>query len=357
MATAIETAMTIGIPENRKRTASVVIMTLAFLLSPVRLYAATPPEKLLARNDAWFASQEGQRIMSNILDWQTSNGDWPKNVDTTSPITGESQKEPGTFDNGATTGELRLVARAFRATKDPRYLKSFTRGFDLILKAQYSNGGWPQYYPPSKSYHRHVTFNDGSMVRLLQFLRDVSALEEYAFLDAERRDKAARAVDSGIACILKCQIIENGIKTVWCAQHDVKTLLPAQGRSFEHPSLSGSESAGILLFLMSLDHPSPEVINAVDAGVDWFSQAKISGYRYHKSETGTVLETDPNATPLWARFYELGSHKPIFSDRDGLVKYQLEEIGAERRNGYAWYGNWGQKVENAYAKWPYRKPN
>jgi PelA/Pel-15E family pectate lyase len=29
--------------------------------------------------------------------------------------------------------------------------------------------------------------------------------------------------------------------------------------------------------------------------------------------------------------------KPIFIGRDGVIKYDVEQIEAERRNGYAWY--------------------
>ena len=51
-----------------------------------------------------------------------------------------------------------------------------------------------------------------------------------------------------------------------------------------------------------------------------------------------VVVKDPNAPGLWARFYEIGTNRPIFCDRDGVAKHDLSEIGYERRNGYACYG-------------------
>jgi pectate lyase len=108
------------------------------------------------------------------------------------------------------------------------------------------------------------------------------------------------------------------------------------------------------MFLMSLDKPTPGVIRAVRAGAAWFDSAKIEGYRYRKSRTEQALTKDPMASPLWARFYEIKSSRPIFSDRDGVVKYDIEEIGSERRGGYTWYGNWGDRVARAYAEWPHR---
>jgi hypothetical protein len=32
------------------------------------------------------------------------------------------------------------------------------------------------------------------------------------------------------------------------------------------------------------------------------------------------------------------------------------EIGSERRNGYAWYGTWGEKVAAHYARWSKQWP-
>src|SRR5687768_11493358 len=120
----------------------------------------------LKQNDDWFRSDEAKRIAANILSWQAPRGDWPKNSNTTVPFTGDRAKATGTFDNGATTDELRFLARMVDATKDTNYSAPFLRGLNHILQAQYPNGGWPQYSPPPKDkYHRHITFNDGSMLR------------------------------------------------------------------------------------------------------------------------------------------------------------------------------------------------
>ena len=317
--------------------------------------AASPAEKIAAKPDAWFESDEGRRMMGTILSWQTEYGDWPKNMDTTTkPYAGEKRKPAGTFDNGATTGELRALARAVRVTGNDRYERAFLKGFDHILQAQYPNGGWPQYYPLSKGYHRHVTFNDGSMVRLMEFLGDATVKEDFAFLDTSRRAAATAAIDKGVECILRCQVIVDGVPTVWCAQHDADSLVPVKARSYEHPSLSGAESVGILLYLMSIESPDADVVRAVKAGVAWIESARIEGYRYRKKRTGPALVKDPQARPLWARFYEIETNRPIFSDRDGIVKYDLEQIGSERRGGYTWFGHWGDQAAEAYAKWPHR---
>lgn len=311
----------------------------------------------LQREAAWFRSDEGRRIVANVLSHQSPTGSWPKNTDTSAKrYDGDPAKLAGTFDNGATTGELRFLAHAVALTGDERCRDAFLRGFDHILKAQYPTGGWPQYYPPGKGYHRHITFNDGAMQRILEFLRDSTRAPDFAFLDADRRKAAAAAFDRGLACILKCQVRVEGTLTVWCAQHDEIDLVPRPARTYELVSLSGAESAGLLQFLMSVENPSSDLVRAVHAGATWFERSKITGVRGTKVDGDYRMKPDPGAPPLWARFYEIGSNRPFFCDRDGVKKYDIAEIGHERRNGYAWYGNWGEAVAKAYAGWKARFP-
>ena len=65
-----------------------------------------------------------------------------------------------------------------------------------------------------------------------------------------------------------------------------------------------------------------------------------------------MVVPDPAAPPLWARFYEIGTNRPIFSGRDSVVRYQLSEIEYERRNGYRWYVDRPAKLlAEDYPKW------
>src|SRR6185369_1764331 len=207
-----------------------------------------------------------------------------------------------------------------------RHRESFLKGLDYLLQAQYENGGWPQFYPDLEGYYKHITYNDDAMIGVMTLLRDVAAgKSDYAFVDDVRRTKAGRAVEKGIDCILNTQVIVNGRRTVWCAQHDEVTLAPAAARKYELVSLSGGESVEIVRFLMAIKNPSPEVVEAIESAVAWFKDSQVK---------------DPEGKPSWARFYEIGSNRPIFSGRDGRVKYNLSEIEEERRTGYAWYGDW-----------------
>jgi PelA/Pel-15E family pectate lyase len=198
------------------------------------------------------------------------------------------------------------------------------------------------------------------MIGVMTLLRDIARKEaSYTFVDEPRRSRAERAVKKGVECILKCQIKVGGKLTAWCAQHDEKTFAPAPARAYELVSLSGSESVGITRFLMGIEKPSPEVVQAVEGAVAWFETAKLLGIRVEQKQDSKapkgldrVVVEDPSAPPLWARFYEIGTNLPMFCDRDGVVKRKLSEIGYERRNGYAWLGEWPLKlVEKEYPAW------
>lgn len=321
------------------------------------------PKQYLKQSDAWFAGEEARRYAANILSYQTDLGGWPKNVNTTAAAyTGDRKDLKPIYDNGATTDELRFLARIYNATHDAQYRAAFDRGLDYVLKGQYPNGGWPQSYPPGRGYARHITFNDDAMVRLMIFVREVATAKPYAFVDDAVRKNAAAAFDRGIPCILKCQIKVDGKLTAWCAQHDEIDFQPRPARTYELVSFSGSESVGITRLLMDLENPSPDVVRAVDSAVAWFQSTKLTGFRVviekdAKGPRGTnkVVIADPDAPPLWARFYDIGTNKPIFVDRDGVPKATLAEIGYERRNGYGWYGTWPQKLLDVdYPAWKTR---
>ena len=319
---------------------------------------ATVPSQYAKQSTEWFQSEAGRRIADNVLTWQTPHGSWPKNRDTASePFDGKSDDLHGTFDNSATIGELRFLARAFRATNVPRYRDAFLKGLSHILEAQYPNGGWPQYYPLSKGYHRHITFNDNAMVRILELLRDVSESSDYGFLETTYRTQAKAAVTKGIDCILRTQIKQDGKLTAWCAQHDEKTLAPAWARSYEPPSISGAESVGVVRFLMSVEDPTPAIIAAVEGAAEWFRRTAIHGIRLETftdaaGQDDKRVVVDPDAGPIWGRFYEIGSNRPIFLDRDSVVRYAFSELGQERRNGYAYYGSWAHRfLTDEYPRW------
>ncbi|MGC3967587.1 MAG: pectate lyase [Pirellulales bacterium] len=335
-----------------------------FLALADRNFAAAGPGNYLQRPAEWYAGPEAAEIGRRVLSHQAPLGGWPKNLDTTAQInTAPVEQLAPTFDNRATTDELRLLARLYNATKDDKYRTAFERGLQYILKAQYPTGGWPQSYPiRPTTYHRHITFNDDAMVRVLEFLREISDPDQmngdrYDFLTPDERAQAKRAFDRGIECILKCQIHVNGKLTAWCAQHDELDYRPRKGRWHELPSISGAESISIVRLLMSIEKPSPAVIAAVEGAVAWFRTAEIKGYRivqHPEDKTpGKFREAvaDPTAPTLWARMVDIETNQPLVSGMDSVPHLGMQEIGFGRP-GYAWFGPWATPLlEKEYPAW------
>jgi PelA/Pel-15E family pectate lyase len=307
----------------------------------------------LKQEPEWYGGDEAARIADNVLLYQRDTGGWPKNIDM-AQVLGEKEKSAlvkqkpevdSTIDNRATFTQLAFLARVYTARKLERHKDAFLKGLDYLLKAQYDNGGWPQYYPLRSGYYNHITFNDDAMIGVMKLLRDIVRKNSaYLFVDEERRLKSERAIQRGIECILKTQVVVDGHLTVWGTQHDEVTLAPAPARKFEPISLTGYESVGIVRFLMGIEHPGEQVIKAIEAAIAWFEKTKINGIKWVEKADASkpkgfdrVVVKDSTAPPLWARFYEIGTMRPIFIGRDSRIRYDVAEIEEERRNGYSWY--------------------
>jgi len=294
--------------------------------------------------DAWYASDEARRIADNLVSFQLPHGGWSKQMDMVSaphqPGAPQSHYAGGQggFDNEATTAQMRFLARAYNASGDARYRRAFLGGLDYTLRAQYPSGGWPQVYPLVSGFRAYVTLNDHAMTHVMELLRDIQRRDGFEFVDPRRRSAARAAFEMGLDYLLKAQIRVNGRLTAWCQQHDPVTYDPRSGRSYEHVSLASAESAGVLLLLATLHRTTPDIERSIEAGAAWLRRARLDGCRRAQVEGLQSLVADPDAH-VWARFYEIGANRPIFSDRDGVVVYSIEEVGAERRNGYGWYTN------------------
>jgi len=241
-----------------------------------------------------------------------------------------------------------------------RFRDGALAGIDYLLRAQYPNRGWPQYFPQRDNYSLHITFNDDAVVRVLTMLRSVAGREApFAFVDADRRARIRSATERGLDVILNAQIRVNGRLTVWCAQHDAVTLAPAPTRAYELPSFSGSESVRIVRYLMSLPDPSPRVVAAVDAAVGWLRTHALHGVRVERrADPDTPRGYDlfvvdnADAPPIWVRFYDLETAKPIFVGRDGIKGARLSDIEYERRTGYSYLGAYATSLlDEEYPAW------
>jgi PelA/Pel-15E family pectate lyase len=325
----------------------------------------------LSRPADYYSSLEARHTADVILSFQTPAGGWGKNQ----PRDGELRKKGqsyvthdsrgdlaasnpkaerwayvGTIDNGATITELRFLARVSYALPDQTgslYRTAIRRGIEYLLMAQYPNGGWPQVWPLDGGYHDAITFNDDALIDTVRLLSDVASAREFSFIETLMKQQAEIAVSKAQALILRLQVKVNGVPTIWGQQHDVISEEPCGARNFEPPALASAESTNILLYLMSLDKPSPEIVSAIHHAKSFFQSSAITGFIWLKNpdrSIGNRLLPQAGAGPLWARYIDLKTQKPIFGDRDRSIHDDVNEISVERRNGYSWFNTQPVKV-------------
>lgn len=348
-----------------------VYSTIALALSTsLHIQAQNNYKQVLREKDkTFFLTEEAKRIGDQLIVYQRVTGGWPKNIDMVKPMTEEemtkvksekSRLDDSTTDNDATNLQMFYLARLYQATRIDKYKEAFCKGVEYLLSGQYDNGGWPQFWPKMRDYQPHITFNDNAMVNTMSLLRDVYLQKAPFDGDITRDDlqkKAKIAFDKGIECILNCQIKKDGRPTVWCQQHDHITLAPAKARAYELPSYCSAESADIVKLLMKIKNPSERIKQAIKGAMSWFGENKLTGVKIvhtgkkGTSEYNTILVKDSTASPLWARYYDLDECLPFVCDRDGIPRRDLSEIGAERRNGYAWYNDKPAQLYSIYQKW------
>ena len=330
--------------------------------------------------DRFLTTAEAARIAQNVLDWQLDTGGWPKNVPMQEKLTAKERaavlalkgdRKRGTIDNAATFAELNFLARMYKATGRAEYLDGVKRGIGFLLYLQYPNGGWPQCDPAKVGYWHQITFNDGAMVNVMNTLRLVyEAKPPFDIpIPEETRGAAKAAFAKGVACILKTQIRQNGRRTVWCQQHDRDTLAPCTGRAFELPACCSMESMDIVRLLMTLDpadYPETgavkfsEIRAAIEGARDWYAANPVRGYRVEhgwRRPDGILasrLVKDPDAPPLWCRYYTLEDNRPFTGTRQGEKSFTFEEMERGENMGYMWFNGSGEAMAREYPRWEKR---
>jgi PelA/Pel-15E family pectate lyase len=344
---------------------------------------APPPEGKTAtmpldREPSWYSGEAASAIADNIASFQTPTGGWGKNQDRSGPprVAGQMYipfdgkagsyaaadlaggwSFIGTLDNDATTTELSFLARAQArrpGADGERYRAAFLKGIHYLLQAEMPSGGWPQVYPLQGGYHDALTLNDDTMIKATALLQRAAAgTGDHDFVPATLRTAAQEAVARSMATLLATQVIVDGRRTIWAQQYDPLTRRPVGARNFEPIALATAESAAVLRFLMQQPDPSPAVRRAIVDGAAWFASHAIRDriWTLANGPEGRRLIERPGAGPIWARFYDPVTQRPIFGDRDRSIQDDVNAVSLERRNGYSWFSATGAGVSSAYAKW------
>ena len=293
----------------------------------------------------------------NMTTWQIDNGGFYKAMAESykNAYTGGQKSgwrsatggDVGTIDNDATVQEMRLLAVRYKETTNASYKATFKTSFNkavnFLLTMQRASGGLPQVWPKRNDYSDHITLNDNAMIRAMVTMMDIANKTspfDSDIIDDATRSKMNGALEKAIDYLLKAQIVNNGTPTVWCAQHDTVNYAPRPARAYELESKSGSESAGVVWFLMNWPNQTEAIQKAIKSAIAWYKKTRVVGLYFNKKQ-GVFEQREGNV--LWYRFYEVNNDNYFFCDRGGAsTKTQdFTKISEERRTGYQWAGDYG----------------
>ncbi|WP_239063477.1 pectate lyase [Bacteroides sp. 51] len=317
------------------------------------------------RNYARYEPTQYREIADNFIAYQNEDGGWPKNLDWLAVLNTDSvyaalkeSYKKSTLDNRNTFPQIEYLADVYRITKEPRYKDAVLKGMGYLLDTQKSNGGWRGWDVDA------ITFNDDVTTGALELFRNIlQGDESFSWLDAATLQRIKAGYEKGLQMVLDCQVVQDGVKTAWAQQHDNETLVPVKARTYELPGITANESCEVISFLMGIENPSPEVVESVKSAVAWLEKVQIKGLRVervtlpedqiinHEYPYDNVVVEDPDAEPIWARYYEVSDNTPFMCTRAGEKVWKLADVNAERRTGYAWYGYWPKKVLKIYPDW------
>lgn len=317
-------------------------------------------------------------IADNLLLMQRNHGGWVQNrdplqvlsLDDVEQLIAEKGEARGSFDNRNVFTQIEYLMGAFALTSDARYREGARRGLDYLVRHQFTTcGAWPHTVPPENDYQGYITVADEVFSGPLTLLRSITeAKPPFDTFGADARSIAKAALARGEDCLLRLQIRQDDALTGWAGQYDPQTLAPMGGRKFELPAIVSQESVAIVKYLMSIESPSPEVVESIEGATAWLAAVRIDGvrlenvplpqaatYEFHNARFDRQLTDDPAAPPIWARFYDLEDNTVVLANRDGVRVERYDQILPERRTGYSWYGEWpADMLTKAYPKWQCR---
>lgn len=228
-----------------------------------------------------------------------------------------------TLDDDTTQCALRFLMRVDRALafEDGRIHESVAYALTSLMNAQYPNGAWPQRFDappdpsgfpvkraslpaswprqfPGRKYTGFYTLNDGAIPDMITTMFE--AWRTYG--DARYRDSAERA--GGFLLLAQLPEPQPG----WAQQYDAD-MHPAWARKFEPPAVTGGESQVVMRALLTLYRETGDrkYLDPLPRAIAYFRRSRLSDGRL-------------------ARFYELGTNKPLYFTRDYRLTYSDDDV-------------------------------
>ncbi len=239
-------------------------------------------------------------------------------------VNGEDETDLCVFDDNVCQEAIRLMMAVDGMLGQDPYHEATIYALDFMLESQFPKGAWPQMYPLSgdypDSYRDYYTFNDRVINDCISVM-----MEAYQRYGDERY---LRSAEMGGSFIILSQIPEP--QGGWAQQY-LWNVTPAWARAFEPPAVCSKVTGHNVITLLDLYllTGNETYLSPIPSALDWLNRSRIGD-------------------DLWARFYELGTNRPIYGDRDGQIYYNLSDISEERRLGYSWDGAYGRNARMVY---------
>jgi PelA/Pel-15E family pectate lyase len=236
----------------------------------------------------------------------------------------EDEDDLCVFDDNVCQEAIRLMMAVDGTLGREPYHGATMYALEFMLESQFPNGAWPQMYPLSgdypDSYRDYYTFNDQAMNDCISVM-----MEAYRRYGDERY---LRSAEMGGSFIIISQIPDP--QGGWAQQY-LWNITPAWARAFEPPAVCSKVTGHNIITLLDLYllTGNETYLSPIPSALDWLNRSTIG-------------------EDLWARFYELGTNRPIYGDRDGKIYYNLSDISEERRLGYSWDGAYGRNAKRMY---------
>ncbi len=218
-----------------------------------------------------------------------------------------------TFDDDVTPGVTRFLMRLYLEKNDPSLKPALDKAIDLLYRAQYPCGGWPQRFPLMDShpdrwgnpdYTPCVTFNDAATLHNIQLL-----LDAYLLLGDER---ALEPLMRGMNCV---RTLQQGAPTAgWADQYDPVRFVPAKARDFEPASISSRLTADICLKLIEYYEltGNTNFLSGIPAALDFLRSVALS------DEQCAKVGMNPGRSRIVCpRFSEPLTARPLYIHRRG----------------------------------------
>lgn len=253
----------------------------------------------------------------------------PDNYEMSQKETGlGSMKDVSSVYNGATTSELKYLAKYITANKpeDSKYQDAFVKGIKYLLTTQRDNGGWSMNLGSGSGFNANIEVGNKAMTEVLTLLSDIAILNNQDYVFARKAmnvDEIKSAVEKGNDFIVKSQISNNNKKSGWATQYD-KSGNVTMGHTYERESVSSYTTKDVIDYLMTIHNPSQDIKDAVESAYSWLKDVKIAD-----KEQKVVKDTSMNngfdvylvdGSGTWASNYvydkATDSYRPLYSDVD-----------------------------------------